>query len=359
MKAVALLESVKPVYMLNALACLILLAGCSKKGEALNSVRPEGFPEALVVPESAYSINYSTPATGRAPHTYGIMFTVDESFPGENVRGFLEEALKAKGWRSLQCGITAPGQPARWWRINIAAHPEHEGKSWLLWDEHWINRQEDVITIILEYPVSPKKDLSKVYVDVGLSEKESIRGPVQGYKERHPEEFVEGVSSSGRLVRPDGFPEALVVPEHAYSTMYVSPSRMFPAGTYLLQFLVDDPFPAENMRSFIEETLKAKGWRKLQYNVWAPEERGGRWTTAERGLDKGTRHWTQDWVNEHDDVIKVSFQYALPEEYDNLTSTLFVVQFLFEKGSRYDESLEECKQRHPEEFPVSAPERGK
>jgi hypothetical protein len=152
-------------------------------------------------------------------------------------------------------------------------------------------------------------------------------------------------------VRPDGFPEALIAPEYAYSIDYSTPSNTTRAPhTYGLCFLVDEPYPAEKVCSFLERTLKSQGWQRLKYWLMAPRVLAGEWYLKRRP-DGGKIHaWSQYWVNDTDDTVSAFLAYPRTPQDDDAPNTLFVSLIFFEKESWVYSALSTYKQVHPEEF---------
>jgi len=162
--------------------------GCSKK-PVLNSVRPEDCPDVLIVPEDAFSINYSTPSNSRcAPNTYHLGFMLREQYPAENIRNFFEKHLKSHGWRKLKYRLMGPELKAGNWTVDSLPDSTTQTRNW---EGGWVNDKDDVILIFLEYSSrqTNENESNVLYVTFALYKKESIKGFLSRYKHFHPEEF--------------------------------------------------------------------------------------------------------------------------------------------------------------------------
>ena len=183
-----------------------------------NPIRPKDFPQILVAPEGAVLLDHSTPWNRRsAPHTYGFSFVVEDPYPSEKTRNFIEDHLESRGWRRLKYHLLNPDVPASHTpmlgielplTVPESLNPESvnmllDERKWKGEDypvryimEDWVSEEDQHIDVTLYY----RADLStrrvhrdKVHVDLGLFKRESwIRPWVLRYKELHPEEFQDG-----------------------------------------------------------------------------------------------------------------------------------------------------------------------
>lgn len=122
-------------------------------------------------------------------------------------------------------------------------------------------------------------------------------------------------------IRPADFPSLLVPPANAQSVDYFAPltSKNHAADTYSLSYWMDEPYPAENTRRSIRETLSSQGWRRRssmltpQWGIWdLPSE------------DEEAQRWLADWVNDKGESIRIILMYTLPKSTAAELNRLFV-----------------------------------
>lgn len=183
-----------------------------------NPIRPKDFPEILVAPEAAVSLDYSTPLNSkRAPHTYSLSFIVYDRYPSEKTRNFVKEHLKLNGWQRLNYHLLNPEVPIEYPNVLLyelyrdanasekerCQAPKPTGGDWpLRWMENWLSKNDEHIDIIFEYvpldgekhapPTEENLDLNRLYVNMTFFGQDSWVHPhISRYKELHPEEFDE------------------------------------------------------------------------------------------------------------------------------------------------------------------------
>lgn len=176
--------------VLGGLMCVYWLIWHSKKAPSAyepNPVRPENFPEVLVVPEEAESPDYVTP---RIPGVYSLTYLVEETYPGVATHPHISQHLLLHGFRKLAYDLLNPKfSDQQRWTIDDTIRTDKTKKHWL--SEHWINEQGEVVSVILAYnsPVEGIPEPNKLYVNLCFFEKDSwIRLHVVKYKKLHPEE---------------------------------------------------------------------------------------------------------------------------------------------------------------------------
>jgi len=186
-----------------------------------NPVRPKDFPRILVAPEGAISLDYSAPSNSlRASRTYRISFIIDDPYPSEKTRNFMERHLRANGWQHLKYHLMNPDVPSEYPNVLLykfyrdtnklneytkekCRAPKPKGRDWpLKWMEDWLSKNDERIDIFFEYvPFTDEKDvpdaeenvdLNRLYVNWTYFARDSwVRSHVLKYKELHPEEFSE------------------------------------------------------------------------------------------------------------------------------------------------------------------------
>lgn len=155
-----------------------------------NAVRPNDFPQVLIAPENAESVDYSSPSSNsrRAPDTYRISFAVKEPYPADNIRQFIQTNFISHGWRKLNFTILNPTTKPLWTvdKIKTPGMEVHQ------WQEEWVNDKDETIKVILDYsfPQDGEKDFNSLSIYLALFGKDSWKKHyISRYKELHPEEF--------------------------------------------------------------------------------------------------------------------------------------------------------------------------
>lgn len=179
----------------------------------INPVRPNDFPEILIVPENAQRIDYSSPKEPqRVSHIYRVSYEVDDSYPSEVTYAFIKDRLITNGWRRLEYDLMNPHQP----RFPVPLLPQYVdaniAKSYLPKDrkrnvfalenrrEDWVNSDDEVVTVVFWYYAdltTGKICHGKVNVNLSYFGRKSwLASWVARYKKLHPEEFNEGSPTS-------------------------------------------------------------------------------------------------------------------------------------------------------------------
>jgi len=169
-----------------------------------NPIRPQDFPEILIPPDGAVSIDYSSPSNSDLPpHTYSLSFQVHDPYPSDKTRNFIEEHLRSKGWKRLNYDLMNPHVPTEYPPIlydllqatNSLEKYKKEDDKYITWMEDWVNEQEESISVSVSCADPSKKmeHRNKPFVDLTFFGRESwIRPWISKYKELHPEEFDKG-----------------------------------------------------------------------------------------------------------------------------------------------------------------------
>jgi len=201
-------KSIKLLVILSisiALCCLVVIRLYSTTKEKVykrHPIRPVDFPEILIAPEWAVSLNHSTPSnTQRMPNTYGLTFIVHTPFPSEDTRNFIKEHLSSKGWHRLNFHLLNPQVPISLGPLGLE-WPKRKGekKEWpIYWMEDWLSKNEESISVNCAYgrlnknePNLFELDLNILNVTLTYHERNSwVRSDIARYKQLHPEEFDE------------------------------------------------------------------------------------------------------------------------------------------------------------------------
>ena len=170
-------------------------------------------------------------------------------------------------------------------------------------------------------------------------------------------------------VRPADFPEILIAPENAVLIDHSTPSKGWTGrGRYFLKFAVEDPYPSAATRAFIEDHLRSNGWQLLRGDVLNPQlgphlQRDLPEYIGAEALDalckwighRTGHHYTmwfkQDWLNNHNEYIGVTYQCA----YDLSTgkrdnNNVYVDMDFSNRESDMQPWIERYKAFCPEEF---------
>ena len=167
------------------------------------SIRPDDFPEILIVPKEATEVRYSTPSNTKRVHdTYAVYFYIKQSFPSKDISDFITEHLVNNEWCCLEYQLLNPGIPQSERVFDLdCIPPEHKGEL-LRWDQDWIKESDGSISVIrtlFSHIDTPKEKvhLDKLLVILSLFGDESWIVPaVMKYKQLHPEEFQEDVNKT-------------------------------------------------------------------------------------------------------------------------------------------------------------------
>ena len=154
-----------------------------------NPIRPKEFPEILVPPDSAVSIDYSVPSdSGRAPHTYSLSFQVHDPYPSDKTRNFIEEHLRSKSWKRLNYDLMNPHVPTEYPPIlydllqatNSLEKYKKEDIKYIMWMEDWVNEQDERISVSVSCagPTKRMGHRNKPFVDLTFFGRESWVGPL-------------------------------------------------------------------------------------------------------------------------------------------------------------------------------------
>lgn len=210
-------KSIKlPLALLVFLSFLCLMAAIwhirSKQDVYVpNPIRPEDFPEILVAPEGAVSLDYSTPSNSkRAPHTYRLIFIIHDPYPSQSTWHFIKEHLRSNGWKHLKYHLLNPDVPAEYPNVLLYSLYKDTNKldeykkdkpGWLLTGmEDWLNKNDENISFFWQYKRLNKQvfDPNRLCINMTLYERGSWVYPrIVRYKELHPEEFGKSNSQSG------------------------------------------------------------------------------------------------------------------------------------------------------------------
>jgi hypothetical protein len=166
-----------------------------------NPTRPKDFPEILIAPEHAISLDHSIPSR-RVPHVYGLSFVVHDPYPSKDTRNFIKEHLTSNGWQRLNYELLNPNNaiapPSETMPQSLPSHTmnflQKQGYQRIPWSkEDWVSKDDEYINVILCYSVdlaTTEVHRDKPYVNLSLFERESwVRHFILRYKELHPEEF--------------------------------------------------------------------------------------------------------------------------------------------------------------------------
>jgi hypothetical protein len=123
--------------------------------------------------------------------------------------------------------------------------------------------------------------------------------------------------------RPPDFPEYLEAPIGANGVTYTGGNRPY------LCFTVEDPYPASKTLAFLAANLQKAGWKKLEYNLMAPESESShlkgwyspleQWfgpidPNEEAKSDRKRCLWNASWINQRDETVHAWLAYRLSEE---------------------------------------------
>ena len=160
-------------------------------------------------------------------------------------------------------------------------------------------------------------------------------------------------------VRPDDFPEILITPENAYNLDHstTSNSRIV-KHTWGLSFVVDEPYPSDNVREFFDNHLSANGWQKLEYDLLNPNILmcarpflpGAKNILTDESEDEWPVFCIAYWINEEEEYISVLFTYATHPDVKPNLNRLMVHMSLFGTKSWGNLHVKQYTQLHPEEF---------
>jgi hypothetical protein len=180
--------------MLLVVLLLGLLYGWSRWGHEQSyvqrtDVRPGDFPSALVAPDNAMRISYSSPSSSAAmAGEYHMSFVVEEAFPGEKLWAFIGEHLKSRGWKRLRFDLLNPQ-----WLSEDKWFPQtdSEGTRFGRYRKHdWLNAQGEHISVAVSYSETPASDPNRAYVELLYYDRDAWpREFIERYKQQHPKEF--------------------------------------------------------------------------------------------------------------------------------------------------------------------------
>lgn len=177
-------------FIVTGLLCLRFVRDRYGSSYELNPIRPADFPEVLVPPPAAKSIDYSAPSISkRAPDTYSLSFWVEEPYPADNTHRFILETLSAQGWRRLHFLILAPTVKPEW----RARGGDTQDDEVHRWHEDWANAKGEIVSAILQYSVqkATRGDLKQLDVNMTFfGQNSGADRLLSQYKKYHPEEFV-------------------------------------------------------------------------------------------------------------------------------------------------------------------------
>ena len=109
-----------------------------------NEVRPEDFPEALVLPEGAYEVRYFKSSDG-GEESYDLRFCVEQAYPAKELFTFFNAELTALGWAKQQYNPSDPNQPAQTeWEVLEGEHSTYHH-----WGEHWLGPLDQTLSMTL------------------------------------------------------------------------------------------------------------------------------------------------------------------------------------------------------------------
>jgi len=150
----------------------------------------------------------------------------------------------------------------------------------------------------------------------------------------HDEQDCVVLSTRGHVIsttRPEDFPEVLIVPEKALNVKYTSilnPETKIKRCQ--VTFGIEEPYPAENIRTFIEEHLQSLGWSRLKYKISPSGHHRSfepRWTTRKiEGVTQEIDRWQDEWVNDKYGHITIIILHGFAEEVGKQFGNLSVTQ---------------------------------
>lgn len=171
-------------------------------------IRPKDFPKILIAPENATSLDHSVPSW-QVPNVYSLHFRIEDPFPSDTTREFIENHLRANGWRKLKYHLLNPHVPAEYpnpllydmYRDTNGLNehdPEAEKNRFFMWRQDWVNKNDENISVTLTCADSVRKQVyhDKPQVSLVCFKRDSwIRTEVLRYKKLHSEEFAETVAT--------------------------------------------------------------------------------------------------------------------------------------------------------------------
>jgi len=95
---------------------------------------PEGFPAEMEAPEESTMVSYyHTVYVNGEPNSYCADFWLDESYPAQEFRSYLEKKMAGRGWTAAESG----GQDPNLWERNRIQNEDAEVYSTLSWNKKW------------------------------------------------------------------------------------------------------------------------------------------------------------------------------------------------------------------------------
>ena len=165
-------------------------------------------------------------------------------------------------------------------------------------------------------------------------------------------------SQMGSHIRPKDFPECLIPPQNALEVKYHTPSNSrIIKGAVSMEFKIDNPFPGEHTRKFIEDTLKRYGWFKLKHILFNPElPVNQEWRIIEMRKEPRLKfhELAECWMNKKDEIINVVLIYDFLENDEPDLNTLYVTEGFAAEGDTWKHPFAvKYRKLHPEEFESS------
>ena len=188
------------IIIIALIAFFLIYLFYSKQSEYIsNPVRPESFPKIIKVPKNAFDVEYRS---HNVLGTFGVHFTVDDSYSSDKTRSFIQENLLTNGWKPLKYHLLNPHTSISRKHYEIDwPRPENNQKGWppLEWQEDWLNNSKEYINIYFKY-ISKEQEKNKfnmLYISISFYNKGNlqIQSFIDNYKQLHPEEFQEDVNN--------------------------------------------------------------------------------------------------------------------------------------------------------------------
>jgi len=136
---------------------------------------------------------------------YAVSFSVDEPYPSEHTRGFIENLLETNGFQRLKHRPFRPFGPApKPSRVPeyldsetmdlVIPKDKQKGLRSFPWiQEYWLNKKNELVSVYLYYIAdleTKKVDRDRLYANVTLFQRRSWMQPwILKYKELYPEEL--------------------------------------------------------------------------------------------------------------------------------------------------------------------------
>lgn len=150
--------------------------------------------------------------------------------------------------------------------------------------------------------------------------------------------------------RPEGFPEVVSAPQGAYlKTYYVSARKGNDPNFFGFGFLIERPYPAKQLITFLETNLRKHDYRRLSHMLYEPNNPADNCWHFEKEKDHSYYVCRQRWIDNDGELISVEVRY-IQNVKDVYLSRIAKVRIALDKDFGSSEYLSEYKRLHPDEF---------